>query len=768
MIAILVVHVIVAALAAVFGSRLGAWVFWVALAAPGATVIWAASIWNDATDATPVVQDHAWVPELGLDLRFVVDEFALMMLFIVGGIGSLIMVYASQYFGDEDGLGRFTAILVVFAGAMTGLVTADSLLLIFVFWELTSITSYGLIGFKDTKPEARSAASQALIITGAGGLVLLAGLLLLIITSGSTTLSGLHDAEIGGDIADWAAVLILIGCFTKSAQVPFHGWLPGAMSAPTPVSAYLHSATMVKAGVFLVARLAPDLHHLGPWQPMTLIVGLATMTWGGYRALRQTDIKLVLAYGTVSQLGMLIAVLGAGESKLLFAGTALLAAHAVFKASLFMVVGIVDHSTHTREIPELSGLRTKMPLVALTALVGGLSMAGMIGFAGFLAKEAAIVGYQQSKIAGIDLGLAVFIGASAFTVAYTLRFLWGTFSDKPGVETDVHRPGALLIAPAALLMIPTIVFGLVDDWSTEIVRSAAGALYEGAAVYELVLWPGFTSAFILSLIAIGVGGVLFALRVPIEAAQARVAREHDAADLFQSGLQGVLNGATRIVGVMQPGSLPVYLTVTLVGVVALPLIVIVNDARLPDDLVFAESPLQVVVVAATMIAAGMVAVSDRRFSAVLLLGSVGLGAAALFVIQGAPDLALTQLLVETVSIAVFVFVLRHLPARFKAPPMSAPNAFRALVATFVGLAVFLLTITSVADRTAEPVDGELLARSYSEGDGANVVNVTLVDFRGFDTVGEALVLVVAALGVVSVVTANRNRDETVEEAVDRG
>jgi len=766
MIGILIVHIVVAALAATFGSRLRARVFWLALAAPAATVAWAASIWGDVTDGTLVVQERSWIPELGLDLRFVIDEFALMMLFIVGGVGVLVMAYASQYFGEEEGLGRFTAFLTVFAGAMTGLVTADSLLLIFVFWELTSVTSYGLIGFKDTKSAARGAATQALIITGAGGLFLLAGLILLIINSGSTTLSGLHGATIGGSIADWAAVLILIGCFTKSAQVPFHGWLPGAMSAPTPVSAYLHSATMVKAGVFLVARLSPHLAELGPWKPLTLTVGLATMTWGGYRALRQTDLKLMLAYGTVSQLGMLIAVFGAGEPKLLFAGTALLAAHAVFKASLFMVVGIVDHCTRTREISELSGLRRSMPLVAVTALVGGLSMAGMIGFAGFLAKEAAIVGYEQSKIAGVDLALAVFIGASAFTVAYTLRFLWGAFADKPGVDPSTHRPATLLVTPAAALMLPTVIFGLADGWSTDLVRRAAGALDTKSAVYELILWPGFTSAFMLSMGAITAGVVLFAMRAPIEAVQARVGRGRDAADLFQDGLQGVLNGAAKIVGVIQPGSLPLYLAVTLIAVVAVPLAVIIDDARLPADRVWAESPLQAAVVVATMLAAGLLAFAQRRFAAVLLLGSIGLGSAALFVMQGAPDLALTQLLVETVSVAIYVFVLRHLPARFKAPPSSGANIVRASVAAFVGITVFVLTVTAVADRRAEPVDTELIARSYDEADGSNVVNVTLVDFRGFDTVGEALVLVVAAVGVVSIVTANRSRSEDDEAAED--
>ena len=754
MITLLIVHVVVGLAAAALGPRLQSKVFWVAMLAPAATVAWVASIASDVHDGTPVVQHQPWVPGLGLDLRFVIDEFALLMLGIVSGIGVLVMAYASQYFDEEDGLGRFAALLTIFAGAMTGLVSADSLILIFVFWELTSVTSYGLIGFKDTKSAARSAALQALIITGAGGLSLLAGLIMLSISTGSSTLSGLAEAAIGGSLASWAAVFILIGCFTKSAQVPFHGWLPGAMSAPTPVSAYLHSATMVKAGIFLVARLSPHLNELVPWRPMTLVFGLATMTWGGYRALRQTDLKLMLAYGTVSQLGMLMAVFGAGTPKLLFAGTALLAAHAIFKASLFMVVGIIDHSTHTRELSELSGLRKSMPLVAITSVVGGASMAGIIGMAGFMAKEAAIVGLLDAEIAGFDVATAIFVAASALTGAYTLRFLWGAFTDVEGVETPIHTPGPLLVAPAALLMIPTVFFGLFDGLATRIVSPAATALEQKAEVYSLHLWPGFNTAFTLSIVAVTGGVILFAVRAPIEAIQGKLGLSFDGADIFHGGLRRVLAGATRFVAVIQPGSLPIYLGVILLAVVGLPFITIIGNVRLPADRVIAESPLQFVVIAATMAAAVLLALSERRFASVLLLGSVGLGSASLFVIQGAPDLALTQLLVETVSIAVYVFVLRHLPSRFKAPRVSGANALRAAIAGAVGVTVFLLMITSVADRTAPPVDEELTALSYPEGDGSNIVNVTLVDFRGFDTVGEALVLVVAALGVVSLVVTN--------------
>ncbi len=754
MITLLVIHLVIGAVAAAVARRLQSKVFWVTMLAPLATLAWVASVASDVYDGSPVIADHEWVAGLGLDLRFVVDEFALLMLGIVSGVGVLVMIYASQYFDDEDGLGRFAALLTVFAGAMTGLVSADSLLLIFVFWELTSITSYGLIGFKDRKSAARNAALQALFITGAGGLALLAGLIMLRISTGSDTLSGLADTTVAGSVASWAAVLILVGCFTKSAQVPFHGWLPGAMSAPTPVSAYLHSATMVKAGIFLVARLSPHLNELAPWRPMTLIFGLATMVWGGYRAIRQTDLKLLLAYGTVSQLGMMMAVFGAGTPKLLFAGTALLAAHAIFKASLFMVVGIIDHSTHTREISELSGLRKAMPVVMVASVVGGASMAGVIGLAGFLAKEAALVGLIDAGLAGFGLATAVFVAASALTGAYTLRFLWGAFTDAEGVETPIHKPVALFVFPAAVLMIPTILYGIADDWATHIVGPAAAALDEKAEVYHLALWPGFNTAFILSMLAVAGGIVLFAVKAPIEAAQAKLARRVDAADIFHGGLRRFLAGAARFVAVVQPGSLPIYLAVILLAVVTIPFFTIVGDVSLPVDRVLAESPLQAVVVALTMVAAALLALSERRFASVLLLGGVGLGSASLFVIQGAPDLALTQLLIETVSIAIYVFVLRHLPSRFKAPVVSGANVLRVLVAGAVGIVVFLLTVTVVADRTAEPVDAQLTALSYPEADGANIVNVTLVDFRGFDTVGEALVLVVAALGVVALVRSN--------------
>jgi multicomponent Na+:H+ antiporter subunit A len=753
---VVLVHVAVAALVGVAGGRLRARVFWLAALAPATTVAWVIARGGDILDGQAYTQRYEWVPGLGVDLSFRVDAFSLLLLGIIGGIGVLVMLYASSYFHHEPGLARFGALLVGFTGAMTGLVAADDLLLVFVFWELTSVTSYGLIGFKDEDPAARASAAQALLVTGAGGLVLLAGFLLLTAATGTGSLSGLDQVEVTGTQASWAAVLILIGCFTKSAQVPFHGWLPGAMAAPTPVSAYLHSATMVKAGVFLVARLSPSLADLPPWRPLTVGVGLATMVWGGYRALRQTDLKLVLAYGTVSQLGMLIATFGTGESKLLFAGTALLLAHAVYKASIFMVVGIIDHSTHTRQIESLSGLARAMPVVMVVAAIGAASMAGVIPFLGFLAKEAAILGFEEAGFWASTAALAVFVAASGVTAAYTLRFLWGGFANRPGVTTECHPPGFRLVLPAAVLAVPTVLLGVAPALADELIRPAAGSLYEPAGVYELVLWPGLTSAFLLSLLALGIGVVLFLVRVPVERAQARVARRFTAADVFSRTVSGTLVGAARVTGVVQSGSLPLYLGVIVLSMMALPLFVLVGDIRLPDGWVWAESPLQVVVIACSALAATGLAVAQRRFAAVLLLGVVGFSSAGLFVIQGAPDLALTQLLVETVVIVVFVLVLRHLPARFRVYRWSGATGLRVIVSGVVGLFMFGATVTTLADRTAEPVDREIAEIAYPQGDGSNIVNVTLVDIRGLDTVGEATVLVVAALGVVALVRAGRD------------
>ncbi len=814
MTAVLVLHVAVAAVAAAIGPRLRARVFWWCALAPLGTVAWVVAEGAGVLDGSSVRESHRWVPGLGLELSFAVDALSLVMLGLIGGIGVLVMVYASQYFsGDEAGLPRFAALLVAFAGAMTGLVTADDLVAVFVFWELTSITSYGLIGFNDTSAAARASATQALVLTGGGGLALLAGLLLVRLESGAGSLSELTAAPLdGGATATAAAVLILIGAFTKSAQVPFHGWLPGAMAAPTPVSAYLHSATMVKAGVYLVARMSPVMVDVVTWRALTLTVGVVTMLWGGYRALRQDDLKLVLAYGTVSQLGMLIATFGAQTPQLYVAGVAMLVAHGLFKATLFMAVGIVDHTAHTRDIHRLDGLGRQLPVLAGASILAGASMAGVIPLFGFVAKETIIGGFLYDGSTSATVALAGIVIGSGLTAAYTLRFLYGAFgradrfaTEAPtpatpssrhasanvdgapdhGAVTDVdadagasagaygavvapvermHLPGPWFVLPTIVLSVPTILFGVVPALADGLVSPAAETLSAEAGEHHLHLWPGFVTGLYLSVAALAIGATLWVLRGPVAVVQERLAWSTDAAGLFAAGLAGTLRLAGRTTRLVQNGSLPVYLGVILLGVLLVPGVAALTEVGLPDDLVAAESPTQALLVVTVMAAAAGVAIARRRFGAVLLLGAVGFGVAGLFVVQGAPDLALTQVIVEIVVLAVYVLVLRHLPTYFTPHDWTLARSMRLVVAGVVGASVFVLALTSVSSRVAPPVDDAIVELAYPVGEGKNVVNVTLVDIRGYDTIGESVVLVVAALGVVSLVTArHRSRRSTPDQ-----
>ncbi len=343
--ALLALHASIALLVVSAGPRLGRRVFWLALAAPLTTTVWAATQTGGVIDGSTPTADLTWVPGLGLDLDLRLTAMGLLMTWLIGGVGALVMVYASGYFGDDQpGLGRFAATLVVFAGAMCGIVWSDNLLGLFVFWEMTSVCSYLLIGFDDRSETARNSALQALLITGSGGLALLAGVVLIATEAGTTSLSAIVADPPSGGAVTAGVVLVLVGAATKSALVPFHGWLPGAMAAPTPVSAYLHSATMVKAGVYLVAVLSPAFADVGPWRPLTVGLGGVTMVWGAYQSLRRDDLKLIMAYGTIAALGLMIALFGLGGTKTTFAAVGVLVAHAVYKACLFMVVGIVDHA----------------------------------------------------------------------------------------------------------------------------------------------------------------------------------------------------------------------------------------------------------------------------------------------------------------------------------------------------------------------------------------------------------------------------------------
>ncbi|MCY7364208.1 MAG: NADH ubiquinone oxidoreductase subunit NDUFA12, partial [Frankiaceae bacterium] len=474
MLALLALHLGLALVAPAGGARVGRRVFLLVALAPGATAVWAAVRAGQVLDGRPVTSQAEWVPGLGLTLDLRLDALALLLVTLVAGVGSLVFLYCARYFPPQQaGLGRFAGVLTGFAGAMLGLVLADDLILLYVFWELTSVTSYLLIGFDDEQEESRRAAQQALLVTTLGGLVMLVGLILLGQAAGTSSLSEiLADPPRGGSVA-LALVLILVGAFTKSAQVPFHPWLPAAMAAPTPVSAYLHAAAMVKAGVYLVARLAPAFAVVGPWRPVVLTVGLLTMVVGGWRALRQNDLKRLLAFGTVSQLGFLMVLVGAGTREAALAGAALLLAHGLFKATLFLSVGIIDHETGTRDLRQLSGLGRRLPVLAVVSTLAALSMAGVPPLLGFLSKEAAYEAFLHGSVADTAVFAGLFVG-SVLTAAYSARFVWGAFASKPGCATTrAHDPSPGFLAPVVVLGVAGLVLGLLPFLADPLVQAYA-------------------------------------------------------------------------------------------------------------------------------------------------------------------------------------------------------------------------------------------------------------------------------------------------------
>ena len=766
MIILLAIHAALAAALGAGGRRLGAKAFLVGALAPLATLVWATTQLASQGADVDELASWSWVPSLDLELTFRADDHEHHHREAVGGIGVLIFGYAATYFEGSPNARKVAALLVAFAGAMTGLVMADNILLLFVFWELTSITSFLLIGTDDRLAPARAAAQQALLTTGVGGLAMFAGLVLLGQQSGEWNLSGLVAHPPDGTIASVAIVLVLAGALTKSAQFPFHAWLPGAMSAPTPISAYLHSATMVKAGIYLVARLSPGFADLGLFRPIVVGLGLVTMVLGGYRALRQHDLKLLLAFGTVSQLGLLMALFGLGTDAAWTAGIVMLLAHAVFKAALFLSVGVVDHATGTRDLRRLDHLHQAMPAAIAIAVVAAASMAGLPPLLGFVAKEEALTALLEPDSPARLAVLAVVVLGSMLTVAYSARFAWGLVGParpahgEPTAAVD-HAPSPWFILPAGVLAVISVVTGVVPQLLDPLVAAAETWLGAPGDVH-LALWHGVTGALGLSALVIAGGAGLFLARGAVEALQSRMPRVGGAQRAYDDAVTGLLRGADRLTGVTQSGSLPVYLGVIslVASATALPLLF---GGSLPTRIAVLDNPLQLVPCLVMIGAAVGTAAVGRRFAAVVMLGAVGYGMAAFFLVQGAPDLALAQLLIETLSVVAFVLVLRHLPdrvpERLRVPGARRVQAVRVGIAAIMGVFVFGFTLASTAERTQPPVAQEYVDKSLPEGGGRNVVNVIVVDFRGFDTMGEITVLATAALGVGALVLAGRRRDD---------
>ena len=798
---LLLFHLLIGSAILMSGDRLGRNAFAVAALAPLATMVWATSKWSEVVGSprssfqslggdraahglhsagSPVFESIGWIGGLGLDLHLRFDAFALVMTLLVSGIGALVCIYAIGYFSHiEPGQARLAGLMTIFAAAMLGVVWADHLIALFIAWELTSITSYLLIGNDDRTAKARAAALQAIFITGAGGLALLVGLIIIGQSAGTYRLSEMIDSPPSGGAVSAGIVCVLLGAFTKSAQAPFGSWLPGAMVAPTPISAYLHSATMVKAGVYLVARLAPILATSGQWRVLVLVVGAVTMLIGGLRAMRQRDLKLLLAYGTVSQLGFLMLLLGTGEYKIAQAGIVLLLAHGAFKATLFMLVGIIDHQVGTRHIRELHGFGIGWMPVKVMSVIAAASMAGLPPLLGFVAKEKAIDTYlEYGEFTGATATLVVIVIGSILTFAYSARFVLGVFGvhgqdENEPISRSAAPPGPVFVGPAYVLTAVTVVVGLSPAFISDLSKSALIGLDPGADPSTVKLWAGFNTAFVLSLVIISIGSALAWFRRPVAKAQTALARPLRTLPSTDDGFRGILRSidvaSRRITTAVQTGSLPTYLLVILTTVVVVPVIPMIGDLdSLPQ---WIENPVHIPIVAIIIGAAAGATMVKRRIAAVVMLGAVGFAMAGLYEVQGAPDLALTQFAIETLGTVLFVLVLRFLPTRFIDLAPAVVRPLRLVVSVLVGASIFVFAIVSSNARTdvaQESISVEMVERSKPDGEGSNVVNVILVDFRGVDTMGEITVLLVAAVGALALARAGRRPGRRDDDAMIDG
>ena len=705
--------------------------------------------------AVPAVQ-IPWIPQIGLFLHLRLDGLAWMFAGLVLAIGALVVMYARYYLSSKDSASRLYACLLLFMGSMLGMVLSGNLLLLVVFWELTSISSFLLIGYWTQLQDARQGARMALAVTGAGGLALLAGVLLIGQVTGSYDLDVvLASGDAIRSSSQYPAILALVlaGVFTKSAQFPFHFWLPQAMAAPTPVSAYLHSATMVKAGVFLLARLHPALAGTELFFYVVTVVGAITLLVGAWYAIFQHDLKGLLAYSTISHLGLITMLFGLSTPMAVVAALFHILNHATFKASLFMAAGIIDHECGTRDMRLLGNLRRYLPWTSALAIVASLAMAGIPLLNGFLSKE---MFFAEALQVEAQDGMQVFVTTTAVLagvlgVAYSLRFVHDTFfGEGPrGLPAPPHEPPVWMQVPVAVLVLACLAVGTVPALTMqETLRVATeGTLGAAAPQFNLAVWHGFNRPLMMSLLGV-VGGLLlyFGLRRLLDLHA--IVRRSLARHVYGWNMEALYTLADRFTDAIANGSLQRSLLLLVVAAVGAGLAPFLSgshaalDWRLAQPMPALGWVLWVVLVACTVFT---VRLHRQRLLALIVVGGAGLVVSLAFVFLSAPDLALTQLLVEMVSLALLLLGLHYLPAR--SPPERAPlHKLRdAVIAIAAGLGIALLAYAVMTRAAPDPVSGEMLVRSLPEAYGRNVVNVILVDFRGFDTFGEITVFAIAAL-----------------------
>ncbi|MCC5880611.1 MAG: putative monovalent cation/H+ antiporter subunit A [Idiomarina sp.] len=727
---------------------------------PAALTVWFASYIPAVASGEVIVHHYDWIPGLGVSFDMVLDGLSLLFALLICGVGTFIVLYAGAYLKGHENLNRFLVILLSFMGSMLGLVLADNLITLFVFWELTSITSYMLIGFNHQSADARKAALQGLIVTVGGGLALMAGLIMLASAGGSYSLQEIFNSSDVLTEHPWYTgmmVCLLLGAFTKSAQFPFHFWLPNAMAAPTPVSAYLHSATMVKAGIYLLARLQPELGGTELWITVLTSVGAFTMLTGAFLALRNTDLKKLLAYSTLMALGTLVLLLGIGTELAMIGFAAYLVAHSLYKGALFMLAGAVDHEAGSRDVRDLGGLRKKLPVTAVCTMVAALSLAGLPPLFGFVAKELLLESLLDDMFSMVILAMvilsSIFIVCVAALVA--IRPFFGEF--KAGKDADqIHEAPAGMLAGPVVLVVLSLLAGLVPGLvGTFFTLPATYAVAGGEIEGYLSLWHGINAALLISIASIVLGFILFKnwdkVYLQLRKLDPIINRGPELGYFkFMDGLVWTAEWQTRL---LQNGSMRNYLRVIILSFVVITGYTLLTRYQLhwnfDLDVTFYE------VFAVLMLVAGAAAavLTSSRMGAVAYMGSVGFFVAMIFILFSAPDLGITQILVETLTVILLVLVLFRLPSfsNISSPLDRASDAF---VALLTGALMTLLIMVTIDVQMFEPISDYMIANSVPLAQGRNIVNVILVDYRALDTLGEIFVLALAAMGVYAMIKFN--------------
>lgn len=718
----------------------------------------------------------SWLPSVGLEFSIYADGLSMLIGFLASGIGVIIMSYSNGYMSHKEDLPRYYMWLLLFMGSMIGMVFSANTIQLFIFWELTSITSFMLIGYWRNKPESIYGATKSLVLTASGGLVMFAGFLFLSSITGTFDIPTiLQNEALIGAIHDHkffllTLTLIFIGAAAKSAQGPFYIWLPNAMEAPTPVSAFLHSATMVKAGIYLVARIHPIFSGTDAWFYLVAGTGMATMVVAGFLAFRQTDIKAILAYSTISQLGYLMTMYGYTTQHEpgigVAAATFHLLNHATFKACLFLVAGIVAHEAATRDIRKLGGLRKEMPITFIIASIGALSMAGIPPLNGFLSKE---MFYESSLEMGAALGgpytmliPAIAVLGGIFTFAYSIKLIDGIFLGKrhdDDLPHHIHDPGAAMLIPAAFLAFLVILFGVVPSIPVHniVEPTTAGILLEEVDLH-VKLWHGFTTSLFMTIATFIIGLLFYSKYDAIGAWQDRFNARHPRISInyhYDAAVNSSRYIAHKISSITQPGTIKTYMNAVLALIVVLVFIpiVLLGADIIPQTLNFDIASYEILLMVLMVIAAIAATVLPGYLPAIIALSALGYMVSLLFIYLKAPDLALTQILVETLSTIIFLLVIVKIPQKFKETISKTTFVRDLIISSAIASTVFIILINATQGIISpfESLSHYFIENSLPLAGGHNIVNVIIVDFRAYDTLGEISVLFLAAFGVYNLI-----------------